>query len=101
MHALAAWLRNYEPAAGSTLAIDFGAAGSWTWRREADHWSVINGVPNDPTARITIAPERTVAMLSRGVSPDEARDSITISGDQAVARGALAVAAPLLAQPQA
>jgi uncharacterized protein (TIGR03083 family) len=99
VHALAAWLRNYEPAVGSTIAIDFGAAGPWAWRREADHWSVLDGVPAAPTARITVAPERTVALLSRGVTYDEARDSITIGGDEAVARGALDVVAPLLGRP--
>ena len=99
VHALAAWLRNYEPAVGSTIAIDFGDAGSWTWRRESDHWSVVDGVPAAPTAQVTVAPERTVAMLSRGVSYDEARDSITIGGDEAVARGALDVIAPILGRP--
>jgi uncharacterized protein (TIGR03083 family) len=101
VRALAVWMRNYGPAAGSTLVIDFGTAGSWTWRRESDHWSVIEGAQPEPTARVAIAPERTVAMLSRGVAPEEALDCITIGGDEAVARGALDVAAPLLAQPDA
>jgi hypothetical protein len=99
VHALAAWLRNYEPAVGSTMAIDFGAAGSWTWQRESDRWSVVDGVPAAPTARVTVAPERTVALLSRGVWYDEARDSITIDGDETLARGALDVVAPLLGRP--
>lgn len=99
VHALAAWMRNYEPEVGSTLAIDFGDAGSWTWRREPDHWSVVDGVHAAPTAQVTVSGERTVAVLSRGVSYDEARDSITIAGDEAVARGALDVIAPLLGRP--
>ncbi len=101
VHALAAWLRNYEPAAGSTIAIDFAAAGSWTWQRESDHWSVVDGVHAAPTARVTVAAERTVAVLSRGVTYDEARDSITIGGDEALALGALDVVTPLIGRPDA
>jgi uncharacterized protein (TIGR03083 family) len=97
-HAVAAWLRNYEPGVGSTIAIEFGAAGSWTWQREAGHWSVLDGVPVDPTARVTVAADRAVAMLSLGISEDQARGSITVSGDQAVANGALEIVAPLLSR---
>lgn len=99
-HALAAWLVKYAPATGSTIAIDFGGAGTWTWQRERDRWSVLDGVDAIPTARVTVAPERTVAMLSRGVSSAEALDSITIAGDEALAQGALAVIAPILGPPQ-
>ena len=64
-----------------------------------DHWSVVDGVHAAPTAQITVSDERTVAVLSRGVSYDEARDSITIGGDEAVARGWLDVVTPLLGRP--
>jgi uncharacterized protein (TIGR03083 family) len=99
VHASAAWLRNYAPAVGSTIAIDFGAAGSWTWQRESDHWSVVEGTHPAPTAHVTVAHERTVAVLSRGVSYDEARDSLTVGGDEAVARGALDVITPMMGRP--
>ncbi len=101
VHALARWLRDYEPTPGSTIAIEFGAAGTWTWRRESSHWSVLDGEPPDPDARVTIAPDRAVAMLSRGVSYDEARACITTHGNRAVASPALELIAPILGSPQA
>jgi uncharacterized protein (TIGR03083 family) len=99
VHALSAWLRDYEPAAASTIAIDFGSAGTWTFRREPDRWSVLDGVEAAPDARIEIAPERTVAVLSRGVRSGELAALITIAGDEALARGALDLVAPLLGRP--
>ena len=93
VHALARWLRNYAPATGWTIAIEFGAAGTFTWRRESSHWSVLDGEPADCDARVTIASERTVAMLSRGVSYDEARSCMTVGGDGAVAGPALELVA--------
>jgi len=98
-HVLAAWLRDFAPAPGTTIAIDFGSAGSWTWRRETDRWSVTDSRPGIPTAHIAVVPDRTVAILSRGVTAAKADASITITGDEAVARGALAVIAPILGRP--
>jgi uncharacterized protein (TIGR03083 family) len=95
VHALAAWTVGYRASDGATIAIDFGANGSWTWRRESEEWSVIEGV-DTPAARVTVAPERVVALLTRGVSPSEASELLTISGDRDLALGAMAIAAPLL-----
>jgi len=100
-HAMAAWLVNYAPPTGATIAIDFGAAGSWTWRRESDRWSASEGVSTTPAARVTVAPERVVALFSRGLSSAEAIDSITITGDETLAQGALAIMAPILGPPPA
>ncbi len=99
VHALACWLVDYEPAVGSTIAIDFGDPGAWTWQREPDRWSVLEGVPAAPTATVTVARARAVAMLSRGVSYDEVRGTITITGAPAVAGPALDLIAPILGRP--
>jgi uncharacterized protein (TIGR03083 family) len=98
VHALAHWLVDYRMADGATIAVDFGAAGSWTWRRDADAWSAIEGV-DAPAARVTVAADRVVAMLTRGVSPAEASELVAVSGDEQLALGAMAVAAPLLGKP--
>lgn len=98
VHALAHWLVDYRVRDGATIAIDFGATGSWTWRRDASAWSVVEGT-DAPAARVTVAPDRVVALLTRGVSPAEANELLTIGGDEQLALGALAVAAPLLANP--
>jgi uncharacterized protein (TIGR03083 family) len=98
VHALAHWLVDYRVPEGTTIAIDLGAAGSWTWRRDASAWSVVEGT-DAPAARVTATPDRVVALLTRGVSPAEANELLTIRGDEKLALGALAVAAPLLANP--
>jgi hypothetical protein len=93
--AVAHRLVEYRVTDGATIAVDFGAAGSWTWRRDASAWSVIGAV-DGPAARITVAPDRVVALLTRGVSPGEANALLTVSGDEQLALGAMAAAAPLL-----
>ncbi len=97
VHTLANWLLDYRATDGTTIGIDLGAAGSWTWRREPHAWSVLEGV-DAPTARITVAPDRVVALLTRGVMPAETSALLTISGDEGLALGAMAMAAPLLGQ---
>jgi uncharacterized protein (TIGR03083 family) len=101
VHALAAWLRDDAPAVGSTISIDIGAAGMWTWRREHDHWSVVDGAAATPAVCIRVPPERTVAVLSRGVTPDEFAEAITLTGDESIARDALDVITPLVGRPDA
>jgi len=96
VHALAHWLVDYRVSAGATIAIELGAAGSWTWLREPAAWSVVDGV-GAPEARVTVPPDRVVALLTRGVAQAEAGALLSVEGDESLALGALAVAAPLLA----
>jgi uncharacterized protein (TIGR03083 family) len=100
VHALARWLVDYRPAVGSTIAIDFADAGVFTWQQEPDHWSVSAGAAATPSATVVVAPERVVRMLSRGVTLAEARDSITVTGDAAIAGPALDLMAPILGRPE-
>jgi hypothetical protein len=79
------------------LTIDFGADRAWTWRREPDHWSVHERADAGAHARITIAADHAVAVLSRGVAPDVVRDLITLDGDTELGQAAMAVVAPLVA----
>jgi uncharacterized protein (TIGR03083 family) len=98
VHAIAHWLVDYRAADGATIAVDLGAAGSWTWRRDPSAWAVIEGV-DSPAARVTVAADRVVALLTRGASPAEATKLLTVGGDEQLALGAMAVAAPLLGSP--
>ena len=98
VHALSYWLVDYRAADRATIGVDFGAAGSWTWRREPNAWSVIEGIEG-PDARVTVAPDHVMAMLTRGVPQAEAQTRLTVRGDASLALGAMAVVAPLLAPP--
>jgi uncharacterized protein (TIGR03083 family) len=101
VHVLAAWMRDYAPASGATIAIDLGVlAGVWTWERATDHWLAYEG-GGAAAARIAVPPDATVALLSRGMSQGDALRILSVSGDEALARGAVDVVAPLLGTPAA
>jgi uncharacterized protein (TIGR03083 family) len=95
VHALAEWVVGYQATDGATIAIDFGEAGSWTWRRDPQRWAVLEG-SGAPEARVAVAPDRVVALLTRGVAPADASALLHVSGDEQLALGAMAIAAPLL-----
>jgi hypothetical protein len=99
VHVCAAWLRDDDVAAGSTVVVDFGAPGTWTYIREPDQWRVVNGATADAAARISVAPSATVALISRGLPREIAVASVTVDGDKALARGVLQRVVPLLQRP--
>jgi hypothetical protein len=101
MHLLAVWIHDYAPATGSAITVDFGAVGTWTWQRAADRWSVLEGSGDRATAWIAVSPAATVAMLSRGMAQGEVVTSLTIAGDEPLARGVIDIVAPLVALPTA
>ncbi len=96
VHALSYWLADYHAADGATIGIELGAAGSWTWRREAKDWSEREGI-DAPDARITVAANEVVALLTRGVT--NAQGLLSVQGDEQLALGAMARVAPLLNRP--
>jgi Mycothiol maleylpyruvate isomerase N-terminal domain len=96
VHATAHWLADYRVADGVTIGLDLGTVGSWTWRRDPGAWSVVDGI-EVAHARITVAPDHVVALLTRGMARSHADAVLTVGGDEPLARGALAVVAPLLA----
>jgi uncharacterized protein (TIGR03083 family) len=96
---LASWLRDYAPANGSTVGIDYGAAGSWSWERSSDGWHVYDGIDDRAHARVRMDPNRIVALLSRGMTADEAERHVTTDGDPGLAVGLLDVALPLIGRP--
>jgi uncharacterized protein (TIGR03083 family) len=98
VHALAHWLVDHRAPDGATVGVDFGAAGSWTWRRDPSAWSVIEGI-EAPGARVTVAPGHVVPVLTRGLPLAETNALLRVEGDEHLALGVIAVAAGLLANP--
>jgi uncharacterized protein (TIGR03083 family) len=98
---LAHWLVDFAPPIGSLVGIDFGEPGSWTWQRQADRWTVFEGVADDAGARLVIAPDATVSLLSRGMTAEESARRMTIEGDEALASAVVEVAAALIGRPPA
>jgi hypothetical protein len=99
VHSLAYWLRDYEAPTGATITIEWGGPGAFTWQRKQAGWSVHEGAVGAPTATVTVAPTRAVALLTRALSLSEAVETISFDGDTQLARGALERTTPLLASP--
>jgi uncharacterized protein (TIGR03083 family) len=96
VHAMAAWFRDYTPERGSRIGIDFGRSDAWTWQRDADRWSVSEGIDASPHALIKVEPGRTAAFVSRGLAAHDVESVLVITGDEALARGALDIVIPLV-----
>jgi uncharacterized protein (TIGR03083 family) len=100
VHVLAAWMRDYAPAVGTSIGVDLGDLGTWAWVRALDGWSVLEGgEPGGATATIAVRPTSAMAALTRGISSPDIDAILTISGDASLARGALEIVGPLLAPP--
>jgi hypothetical protein len=94
-HILCVWLPEFAPATGTTVAMTWGNAGTWTLTRDADGWTATEGA-TDPDAHITFEPEIALRVITRGLSRDDATAGIKIDGDVELANGVLATTAPLL-----
>jgi hypothetical protein len=98
VHLLAAWMKDYAPAVGSAISVDF-AVGAWTWVREAQRWTVLEGTAEGAAAQVAVASDEAVRLLSRGMTSNEVVSNMTVSGDDALARGAIEIIAPLVGRP--
>ena len=78
------------------LAIAGPAGGEWTLRREPEGWRLYAGTEAGPDATVTLSDDAAWRLFSKGLTPDAARASVRIEGDQAlgaVVLGSLAVLA--------
>jgi uncharacterized protein (TIGR03083 family) len=97
-HLFAAWLVELAAAPGTTIGFAVEGAGRWTVQRDEDCWRARDG-GEDVDALVTLPAAVAVPALSRGVALDELWEQLVITGDDALARGALDVFLPLLIQP--
>jgi uncharacterized protein (TIGR03083 family) len=96
---LPAWFAAFAPAPGSVVGVDFGAGRAWSWERQSNGWEVRPGIDRGAAARLVVAPGAAVALLSRGLSAEEAARCVTIEGDEDLASGVVEVALPLMGRP--
>jgi uncharacterized protein (TIGR03083 family) len=85
-----------EPGTELHLAVEGAAGGDWTLRREAEAWRLYAGASRAPAAGVRMDQDTAWRLFSKGLSPAEAREQVTVEGDQAlgsVVLGALAVMA--------
>ncbi len=101
VHMLAAWMLNDAPAVGSAIALDYGEVGGWTCKRDAEGWVVLEGADRAAAARISVAPDRVVALTSRGIAQPDIPPVLAIAGDASLARIATDIIVPLCGPPSA
>lgn len=71
------------------VTVTSNIGGSWYLIRINDKWQLNKRMVAAPTAELILDPDTAWKLFSRGLSPDEVRDKVTIVGDEALAEVAL------------
>jgi uncharacterized protein (TIGR03083 family) len=90
--------REVDAEVGRSLLIEIQgeAGGSWTMKRAPDGWSLFTGREASPAARATLSQDTAWKLFSKGLSAQQARQSIELEGDPRLGQplfGALAIMA--------
>ena len=72
-----------------TLQITGGAGDEWTLRREGNAWRLYAGVPEHPTARVTLDQSIAWRLYTKGITGFEAERHARIHGDDHLGKIAL------------
>jgi uncharacterized protein (TIGR03083 family) len=67
-----------------TLSITGESGGRWSVQREGGGWRLYAGAPAQPDAEAIIDQDTAWRLFTRGLSPDQARQRMTVRGDQAL-----------------
>jgi uncharacterized protein (TIGR03083 family) len=67
-----------------TLTISGASGGQWFLLREGESWNLYVDVQRDAHAEVIVDEDVAWRIFTRGLSKDEARDSVTIVGDQSL-----------------
>jgi uncharacterized protein (TIGR03083 family) len=80
--------RNVSSPPGHTVVIEVAgpAGGVWTLMRERDAWGLMQGEPENETARIRLDQDAAWMVLFNALPPDEAARKATITGSADLAR---------------
>jgi hypothetical protein len=96
---LAANLPDLGASPGASLGLSIPGVGSWTLERQEQGWALFEGLSGQQTAELTVDPALATAVLSRGLTPSGAERALATSGDDALARPALAEMAKMVGRP--
>ena len=79
--------RAHDAADGTTLTLEVSgpAGGTWTLERTGGVWRLMAGAPDTPSARAAISDDEAWRLLFNGLSADEARAAVRVTGDAALA----------------
>jgi hypothetical protein len=76
-----------------SLIVSTEIGGKWSIIKKEKHWSFIDSLEEKPSASIEIAPQDAWLLFSKGMSPIEALEKVSITGDIELGKIALNVVA--------
>jgi uncharacterized protein (TIGR03083 family) len=95
LRALPHTLRDIPAADGTTITVTVGGTvnSDWTARRDPAGWSVAPGAADRSLGgvRLRITTGTLWRLATRGISPDVARQQVSVDGDEELARAALQI----------
>lgn len=71
------------------VAIEGAAGGEWTLRRDAAEWRLYSGTEGIPASRVGMNQDTAWRLFSKGLDAADARQRVTVEGDQALGAGVL------------
>jgi uncharacterized protein (TIGR03083 family) len=78
-----------EPGAAVRVEVDGPAGGTWLATRGASRWRLDATAQGHADAAVRMSPDTLWRLATRGLTPEQARDRSTVSGDEGLARAAL------------
>ncbi|RZJ48622.1 MAG: hypothetical protein EOO44_20580 [Flavobacterium sp.] len=95
MYALPHTYKNANAENGTivTLIIDTEIGGEWSIIKKDEIWEFINSTDLKPTATLKINPNDAWLLFSKGMTPEDAKDKVEITGDKKLAEIALNIVA--------
>ncbi|MGB1288228.1 MAG: maleylpyruvate isomerase family mycothiol-dependent enzyme [Aggregatilineales bacterium] len=87
LRALPHTYRNMDAPDGTHIMLEItgAAADSWHLLREGDTWQLYADIDTEPACHITLFEDTAWHLLTKGITPQTARSSSTITGDAALA----------------
>ncbi len=73
---------NAETGTNITLKILTEIGGIWTIEKTGSNWQLSTTIKSNPSATVSIPPDTAWKLFSKGITPEQAIDKITISGDK-------------------
>jgi uncharacterized protein (TIGR03083 family) len=95
MYALPHTYKNANAENGTivTLIVDTEIGGEWSIIKKDEIWEFINSTDLKPTATLKINPNDAWLLFSKGMTPEDAKDKVEITGDKKLAEIALNIVA--------
>lgn len=76
-----------------SLVVSTEIGGQWNIIKKENNWEFIDSFEENPTSTVTINPQDAWLLFSKGISPIDALERVTIIGDEDLGRVALTIIA--------